>query len=350
MSNPEITYYELTPANFEGLGWRDMERESPFDRLPKTVNHLPHVASQMHTTCGICCFFNTNSTVFRIKMEHASDHIGEPQFNVCAFSGVDLYMYDDNTVRWRWAGTYTDHQCIQNRHPEYTILEGIPKADRRCRLYLPMRNQLLKIWIGLEAGASFELLPPREDNKLVYYGTSIIHGAYSTRSGLGIAQILARNLDMPLMNLGLSGGCRLDMEIAELLVKLQGVKVLVVDPMHNMWPDIIRQNMPAFLDYVCPKMPDTEIVFVTSPRHIQGWLRPELEARQLEMQRLFHYFCAERMPKYKNLHFIDGQDFYGTDEVSPDGVHPNDNAGWHMANELTRIISDILRRRSQLKA
>ena len=295
MSNPEITYYELSPANFEGLGWRDMERESPFDRLPKTVNHLPHVASQMHTTCGICCFFNTNSTTFRVKMEHASDHIGEPQFNVCAFSGVDLYMYDNNTVRWRWAGTYTDHQCIQNRHPEYTILEGIPKADRRCRLYLPMRNQLLKIWIGLEAGASFELLPPREDNKLVYYGTSIIHGAYSTRSGLGIAQILARNLDMPLMNLGLSGG-------------------------------------------------------VTSPRHIQGWLRPELEARQLEMQRLFHYFCAERMPKYKNLHFIDGQDFYGTDEVSPDGVHPNDNAGWHMANELTRIISDILRRRSQLKA
>ncbi|MBO7532625.1 MAG: hypothetical protein J6T46_01450, partial [Victivallales bacterium] len=160
MSNPEITYYELSPANFEGLGWRDMERESSFDRLPKTVNHLPHVASQMHTTCGICCFFNTNSTVFRVKMEHASDHIGEPQFNVCAFSGVDLYMYDDNTVRWRWAGTYTDHQCIQNRHPEYTILEGIPKADRRCRLYLPMRNQLLKIWIGLEAGASFELLPP----------------------------------------------------------------------------------------------------------------------------------------------------------------------------------------------
>jgi hypothetical protein len=52
------------------------------------------------------------------------------------------------------------------------------------------------------------------------------------------------------------------------------------------------------------------------------------------------------MTKYKNLHFIDGQDFYGTDEVSPDGVHPNDNAGWHMANELTRIISDILRRKS----
>ena len=164
MSNPEITYYELTPANFEGLGWRDMERESPFDRLPKTVNHLPHVASQMHTTCGICCFFNTNSTTFRVKMELASDHIGEPNFNVCAFSGADLYMYDDKTVRWRWAGTYTDHQCIQNRNPEYTILEGIPKADRRCRLYLPMRNQLLKIWIGLESDATFELLPPREDH------------------------------------------------------------------------------------------------------------------------------------------------------------------------------------------
>ena len=27
-------------------------------------------------------------------------------------------------------------------------------------------------------------------------------------------------------------------------------------------------------------------------------------------------------------------------------VHPNDNAGWHMAHELTKIISDILRRRS----
>jgi len=346
MSTPEITYHDLFPKNFEGMAWRDMERESPFDRMPVTVKHLPHVWSNIHTTIGMCCYFNTDSTTFRVKMDLASSELGGPIFSVCAHSGVDLYIYDDNETRWRWAGAYTDCQCFQDRHLEYPILEGLPKKSRRCRLYLPMRNQLLKISIGLDEDASFELLPPRENNKLVYYGTSIIHGAYSTRSGLGIAQIIGRNLDMPIFNLGISGGCRMEMEIAELLVKLQDVKVLVIDPMHNMWPAIIRENTPAFLDYVCPKMPDTEIIFVTAPRHLQGWLKPDLDARQLELQQLFKQFCEERMPKYHNLHFIDGQDFYGTDEVSPDGVHPNDNAAWHMATVLTKAIRDILNKQS----
>ena len=68
-----------------------------------------------------------------------------------------------------------------------------------------------------------------------------------------------------------------------------------------------------------------------------------MEASQLEMQRLFKQICEERIPKYRNLHFIDGQNFYGTDEVSPDGVHPNDTAAWHMANVLTKAIGDILK-------
>ena len=49
MSTPEITYHDLFPENFEGLAWRDMERESPFDRMPITVKHLPHVWSNIHT-------------------------------------------------------------------------------------------------------------------------------------------------------------------------------------------------------------------------------------------------------------------------------------------------------------
>lgn len=337
-----ITYYELTPSDFEGMGWRDEARESPFNRVPLCLKGVPGVFGNGHTPIGLCAFFNTDSTRYWVKMELLGSKLGEPNFNVCAFSGTDLYMFDDEEDRWRWAGTYTDSQCIQDNHPEYAMLEGIEKKPRRCRLYLPMRNWPLKIFIGVEDGASFEKVAPRESNKLVYYGTSIIHGAYSTRSGLGIAQMLGRNLDMPLLNLGFSGACHLETEVGEMLVKLQDVRLLVVDPMHNMGVSMIQENMGRFLDIVCPGLPETDIVVVSAPEHLQSWLKPGLAASQRAAQRLMEEIVREKQSLYPKLHFIDGRDFYGSDEVSPDGIHPNDTAAMNMVKILTVELKKIL--------
>ncbi len=37
---------------------------------------------------------------------------------------------------------------------------------------------------------------------------------------------------------------------------------------------------------------------------------------------------------HPNLHYLKGENFYGSDEVSMDGIHPNDDAFAHMASIL----------------
>lgn len=337
-----MTFYPIHPEDTEGLLWRDLEREHPFARVPMCVKDLPHVYGNGMTTTGECCHFTTDSGRIAVKMTLGETQLQESIFSRYGYSGVDLYIYDEATSRWRWAATYTSHLNLVDQEPEYVVIDGLERRPRRCRLYYPMRNRMTALSVGVEDGASFELTPPRTEGMLVYYGTSIIHGAYSTRSGLGIAQILSRLLDMPLANLGFSGACRLDESFGRLLAQLKETRLLVIDPFHNVNTPMIQERLAAFLDVVCPALPKAQVVVVTSPIHLQSWLRPQQEASQREMQRAMEDITRERMTVHRNLHFLDGQNFYGTDEVSPDGVHPNDTAAWFMANTLAREIKPWL--------
>ncbi len=333
MSN--IDWHTLAPADFEGRGWQNTE--FPFDRVPEKIKTvLPEVYSLGHSTTGMCTFFNTDSTSLRIRCKLNSDQSGEANFNVTAFSGVDLYIYDPAEKRWRWAGA-TPHFVIKDKNPEYILLDGLDGGNHMCRLYAPLRNQLLEIAVGTDHGASFEKVPPRQCKPLVYYGTSIIHGAFSIRSGLGVAQILGRKLDLPLINLGFSGSARMEREMALLLTELDA-EMYLIDPFHNMTADQLRQNGEIFLDTLCSAKPETPVFFLSAPHTLQSWLRASEQTEQQEKTDLFHELGEKMMKKYPNFHFIPGEDFYGSDEVSMDGIHPNDEAFSCMADILTREI------------
>lgn len=331
-----ISWKTIRPSDVEGRGWA--KTEAPFDRLPAKIREqLPDVWSNSHSSTGMCVFFHTDSTSFHARWELGTEQIGEQNFNVCAHCGVDLYIYDDEEKRWRWAAA-TPHFAIKDQHPEVLLLDGAPRKMRRCRLYLPMRNQVLKLAVGVDADAGFELVPPRRTPPLVYYGTSIIHGAFAIRSGLGTPQILARNLDMPLINLGFSGAARLEKEMAALLAELNA-GIFVVDPYHNLTPETVRRNTEPFIDTLCSARPDTPVFMLGAPQHFYAWLNPEMKRSEDEKTLLYGKICRRMMKKYPNLHYLKGRDFYGSDEVSMDGVHPNDEAFSHMAAILTRVLA-----------
>ena len=325
----------MDPSDFEGKGWE--KTESPYDRLPSKIKEiLPDVWKHSHTSTGMCVFFNTDTSSFHVRYKLAKPLFGEENFNVSACSGVDLYIYDTQEKRWRW-GAATSHGMIKNQDPEMTLIEGLPKKKRKCRMYLPMRNQLLEISIGVDADASFELVPPRKKAPLVYYGTSIIHGSFSTRSGLGTAQILARKLDMPLINLGFSGAARMEKEMAVVLSELNA-GIFIVDPYHNLSLENIRNNMEDFINILCTARPETPVFVLGAPYHLHSWLKPELEKNDRMKTELYGKICRKMKKKFPYLHYLKGTNFYGSDEVSLDGLHPNDAAFAHMSKILAREI------------
>ena len=131
----EIKWHALSANDFEGRGWK--KTESPFDRIPaKVKGSLPGVwKNNVHSSAGMCVHFVTNSTRIRIRCRLGSEQLGEPNFNVAAFSGTDLYAYDQKQKRWRWAAA-TPHFVLNDQDPDYTLIEGMPRKKRRSMHYL----------------------------------------------------------------------------------------------------------------------------------------------------------------------------------------------------------------------
>lgn len=336
----EVRWHALSADDFEGRGWKNTE--SPFDRIPAKVKEiLPGVwKNNFHSSAGMCAHFVTESAQIRIRCQLGSEQLGEPNFNVAAFSGTALYVCDPREKRWRWAAA-TPHFALNDRNPDYVLLEGLPREKRRYRLYLPFRNQILKIAVGIDRNAGWEVTPPRTEPPLVYYGTSLIHGAFVTHPGLGTAQIVARELDLPLVNMGFSGSAKLEIEMARLLAELDA-RVYVIDAYHNLTAELIEERMEPFLHELCARRPGTPVLFLGAPAVLNAWLKPDRLQIDEKKITLMGKIAKKIKKRYANLHYLKGTNFYGSDDVSIDGIHVNDAAFGHMSKILIRKIRTIL--------
>ena len=336
---PEISglaWKTVSPSDVEGRGWKDTA--APFDRMPARAEKLlPGVWGNCHSTTGMCFEFTTDSTAVAVRTELGEDAYGERNFNATAHSGVDLYVWDECQARWRWASA-AQHFVSFARITEYALVWNLSPKKRRYRMYLPFRNQLLSLAVGYDEDTTLQLQPPRQTPPLVYYGTSIIHGAFGTRSGLGVPQILGRALDIPVINLGFSGAARMELEMASFLAEIDA-GIYVCDAYHNMTAQLVRDNAEKFIVRLCTLRPDTPLFVLGAPPVLNAWLYPDIQAGEDEKNRLFAEISAPLEKRFPNFHFIPGEDFYGSDEVSLDGIHPNDHAFANMADALAPVLA-----------
>lgn len=334
-----LSWTLVPPDAVEGRGWLDTAM--PFDRLPQKAEKIDKgLWDASRSTTGQCVDFETDSTAVAVRTKLGLAQYGEPNFNASAHSGVDLYAWDDSQGRWRWAAA-AQHFLEWKPEMEYGLCWNLPCRMRRFRLYLPMRNQLLALSIGTDEGSAMRLLPPRRVRPLVYYGTSIIHGAFSTRAGLGVPQILGRRLGVPVVNLGFSGAARLEPEMAGILAELDA-GAFVCDPYHNVTADIFKKNAGPFFDILCGAHPETPVLLLSAPPLLNAWLYPGIAEENAIRSRLFAETSLELAARHANFRFVPGEGFYGSDDVSVDGVHPNDAAFAHMADALEPILRDAL--------
>lgn len=329
---------EIRPADVEGRLWDDVEQ--PFDRIPLRMKPiLSGVFSCGTSPTGQLVDFESNSRNISVKVKYLKTDFTGQNFNVVALSGFDLYIMDAG--KWRWAATM-GHYTKWKPDLTYSLLRRLPAGKRRYRLYLPLRNRLQSVAIGTDAHATTTLIPPRREKPVIYYGTSIIHGAFASRPGLGLTARLGRAIDWPVANLGFSGWARLDPAMATLMAEKEA-SVYVCDPFHNLSPKIVRANFEKFFDILCAKRPTTPVILLGAPHRCDCWIWPEREAFQKEITRLFETLSKKVAARHKNFRYVPGQDLYGDCEWSMDGIHPNDEAFSNMTKKLTPLLRDVLR-------
>ncbi len=336
----DLKWFDVASWGVEGKGWQDTERY--YERLPGRAKGIvtESVWNLSHSATGLCAHFNSDSTRVHVRWTLESEQLGEPNFNVAGFSGVDLYADCDGA--WRWASA-PSWDSIKDKSPDACIVSGIPKQPRKFRLYLPLRNPLAKVEIGVEAGASFEPVAPRKDKPLVHYGTSIVHGAYASRAGMGHTQMLGRRLNLPTVNLGFSGNAKMEEPFAKLIAELDAA-AFVIDALPNMDSGMVKERAYAFVKAICQAHPGTPVIMVEDPPHLHSWLKPEMMREHLAKWKEFSKVHRKLVKEgFKKLHYVKGAKLIGVDnEASVDGIHPGDVGYMRMTDILEKAISKAL--------
>lgn len=339
----DIAWHTITPGDVEGRGWHKTEK--PFGRLPDHAKPIlsDEIWSYSHSSIGMCVRFVTNSTHITARWELASPQLGEANFPAASFSGLDLYAWDQNT--WRWAGG--SGNGVKNQNPSIKLVDAMDGHTREFMLYLPARNPVLALEVGIEPSAQFELLLPRNEPSMVFYGSSIVHGAYASHSGIIHPSLLGRWLNRPVINLGFSGCARMELEIAQLLGELDA-SIYVIDPLPNMDASLVQERAEVFLECLHQAQPHTPILMVEDRTLTNAWIQPTKLAEHQSKRQAYKLVYDRLKDSGMNiLWYHHGETLLGTDnESSLDSSHPSDLGYMRIANSLLPKLTDLFDQRT----
>ena len=337
-----LDWYDVKTWGLEGRILGDQDRLSWFDRLPSSAQSkvTSNVWNLSRDSAGMMARFKTDGKSIHVHYKLTKDKLGMPHMPATGVSGVDLYARDSDG-NWKWV--QVTKPATQEVKAE--IISGLASGEREYAAYLPLYNGVEFVSIGVPKGSKFEGLAPRE-KPVVFYGTSITHGASASRPGMVHTAILGRRLDMPVINLGFSGNGRMDKEVGEYLVQIDAA-AFVIDCLPNMNPaDVTKKCIPLVQQLRAAK-PTTPIVLVEDRRFTNDWILPEKRQFHTDnhaaLRTAYETLVKEGV---KNLFYIPGDALYGTDtEGATDASHANDLGFMRQAE----IFEPVLRRGLGLK-
>lgn len=319
-----VAWYDVRSWGVEGKGWQDTARY--YDRFPSKAQGKVRDAvwGLSRHSAGMLARFETDAPEIHARYTLFSANLAMPHMPATGVSGVDLYARDeDGEDRWlavaRPAAQQVNQRLAANIDPR-------PRGGRRLfTVYLPLYNGVESLEIGVPEGASFRPLAPRKQKPIVFYGTSIMHGACASRPGMSISGILGRRLDRPTINLGFSGNGQMEKEVGDLLVELDPA-VYAIDCLPNMTPEMVAQRTEPLVRQLRAARPDTPILLVEDRTFTNAAFQKshrDNHARRREALRQAY----ERLRKdgVKHLAYLAGDDLLGADgEAATDGSHPSD--------------------------
>lgn len=316
-----LQWHDVTTWDVEGRILPDQERLRWFDRLPASAQQsvTGAVWNLSRHSAGMMVRFKTDATAIHVDYKLLSGNVAMAHMPATGVSGVDLYARDAES-NWRWVQvTRPSRQTVKTQ-----IISGMAPGFREFAAYLPLYNGVDSMSIGVAPGSRFETLAPR-DKPIVFYGTSITHGACASRPGMVHTAILGRRFDHPVVNLGFSGNGKMDAAVGEFLIQVDAA-AYVIDCLPNMNASMVSTKCVPLVKQIRAAKPNTPIVLVEDRRNTNSWILPARDkhhtANHAALQTAFDQLRSESV---ENLYYVPGDALYGTDgEGATDGSHAND--------------------------
>ncbi|MDA0196430.1 MAG: SGNH/GDSL hydrolase family protein [Bacteroidetes bacterium] len=334
-----VKWYDVRDQGIEGKGWEDTKRY--FDRLPAKAEGVVRepVWNLSQHSAGMRVRFNTDATTLNVRYRLLNENLAMPHMPATGVSGLDLYGQDAQGID-RWVAVVRPTEI----EIETEIAKDLTPGMRRYTLYLPLYNGVESLEIGTPDGSMFEPLPPRKEAPMVFYGTSILHGACASRPGMAFPSILSRRLKRPFLNLGFSGNGRMEKEVGDLLSELDPC-VYALDCVPNMDAEMINERLVPLVKSLRSAHPTTPILVVEDRSFTNTQFFTERKERHTNNREALKKGYTELLNSgVSDLYYLEGEQLLGLDgEAATDGSHPNDLGMVRYANAYEPALRSILK-------
>lgn len=334
-----LSWFDVTRGEIEGRILTDQGRDRWFDRLPSSASEsvTKRVWNLSRHSAGMMVRFKTDSTAIHVHYNLLHANIAMSHMPATGVSGIDLYARDGEG-KWRWVQVTRP----ATQEVKAQLVSGLAPGFREYAAYLPLYNGVESLSIGVNANSQFEQHHPRP-RPLVFYGTSITHGACASRPGMVHTAILGRRFDMPVVNLGFSGNGKMDEAVGDYLIQIDA-SVYIIDCLPNMNAAAVTEKCVPLVKQIRQVRPDTPIVLVEDRRNTNSWILPARNAHHTANHAALRAaFEHLQQAGVENLHYIPGDKLYGVDgEGATDGSHANDLGFMRQAGVFEPILRNAL--------
>jgi len=336
-----LDWHDVQQWGIEGRAWPEEPRLRYFDRFPAAAEQVvpKPVWNLSRDSAGMMVRFKTDATALHVQYKLSKATLGMPHMPATGVSGVDLYARDASG-KWRWVMVTKPSA----QEAKVKVIDGLAPGLREYAAYLPLYNGVESLAIGVPKGATFEGLAPRQ-RPVVFYGTSITHGACASRPGMVHTAILGRRLDLPVVNLGFSGNGRMDAPVGEWLCRIDAA-AFVIDCLPNMGPADVTARCVPLVQQLRAARPSTPIILVEDRRYTNDWITPA-KAKFHDQNHAALRAAFEQLQKLgiTNLSYIPGDALYGTDgEGATDASHASDLGFMRQADLFEPVLRKALGR------
>ncbi|MGV2335624.1 MAG UNVERIFIED_CONTAM: SGNH/GDSL hydrolase family protein [Planctomycetaceae bacterium] len=334
----ELQWADVRDWGVEGRGFNDTE--AWFDRLPGRAKGVVRDAvwGLSRHSAGMLVHFRTDATRIDVNYAVTSENLAMPHMPATGVSGLDLYGRDESG-QWKWVAVVAP----KTREVRQKFVDGLLPGERDYAIYLPLYNGTQSLQIGVPTGTKFQPIPPRTEKPIVFYGTSITHGACASRPGMPHPAILWRRLNRPVINLGFSGNGRMELEVGRFLAEIDSA-VFVIDCLPNITSAEVTARTQPLVKLLREARPQTPIVLVEDRSYSGSWLiSSQADRNHSSRKALKEQYDQLLQGGVERLFYVDGESLLGSDrDDTTDGSHPSDLGFFRHAEALEPVLRKAL--------
>lgn len=341
----EIRWYSEGPEMMqalEGRGWEDIG----FNRLPDSAENIvrPPVWNLSRQTAGLALRFTSDSPEIQVSYTPTSARLEMPHMAATGVSGVDLYVKDGSGKLLWVRGNYKFGEKVTYQFQ----LDNESGMQKEFQLFLPLYNGLSGLEIGVPADKNFEFSPKRIEKPILVYGTSIAQGACASRPGMAWTNIVAREMNVPMINLAFSGNGRMEKEVIEYVSQIDPA-IFILDCLPNLTPgagftsEEIKEKIRYAVTTLRAKYPNTPILLTEHAGYSDGLVyEPRAEIYENLNSWLKESFALLNDQGVTGIYTLTKDEIgLGTDDFV-DGTHPTDLGMSKYGSAYAKKLKEIL--------